>query len=133
MRARSSRNRARPPTYKEVQARRPGMNSFDAIERSLRLREMHIGAFIRAHGEDAFEVPLPLVNPKQRKHFAIVSREVIAGDYFGRWRVTYFDQRGPIGHGYGGNYARRSDPSDYYGIVRRVVEDGADLAQARFA
>lgn len=131
-----TRNRSgrvpRAMTPKEVQAARPGLDFFSAVERSSRMRERQIGAFRRLFGEVPFQIDL--AHNRKNTYFAIVHRETAQGPLQGHWRVTYFDDDGPMGHGYGSNYENKADPpGGYYGILRRLVrEDAADLRMARF-
>lgn len=125
-----ARNRAVPRlmSAREVQAARPGMDLFGAVARSSKLREWHVQAFAREHGERGFSIALP--NGKE----AIVHQETAHGPLHRAWRATYFDAEGPTGHVYASGYARKSDPpGGYLGVLRRLVrEDDADLRGARF-
>ena len=129
------RNRAGIPgvlSAKEIQSKRPGLGFIGAVDRSHKLKEWQISAFAREHDGRGFMVFLP--HAAKRNYYAIIHRETAQGPYQHEWRVTYFDDDGPIGHGYGGNWSKKSDrPGGYMAILRRLVrEDGADLRGAMF-
>lgn len=126
----SSRNRVVPRlmSAREVQQARPGLDLFGAVARSSKLREWHVQAFARKHGERGFAITLP--DGKE----AIVHQETAHGPLHRAWRATYFDAEGPTGHVYASGYTRKSDPpGGYLGVLRRLVrEDDADLRGVRF-